>query len=156
MRREDSVLSSRTRYPTTEFGFMTSCVAESSAAARPAGVAKRTCGAGADSATPFRVRTAVESRMSRLATFLPRPAPVASRMMMFRDETLDALRAVTQAGMRNIAVIRMGTNSVITTNQRERTRSRYSRFATTQNLSMTGHPRSDALRADTLDENLME
>jgi len=75
---------------------------------------------------------------------------------MFRDETLAALRAVTQAGIRKMAVMNTGTNSVITTNQRERTRSRYSRFATTQNLSMTGHPRLDALGADTLDENLME
>src|SRR5689334_4206209 len=134
---------------------MTSCVAESSAAARPDCVISRTCGAGA-AAAPLRVRIAVESRMSTLATFFPSPVPVASRMTMFRDAVLDALRAVTHNGMRNAAVIRTGTNSVITMNQRDRTRSRYSRFATTQNLSMARHPRLDALGADTLDENLMK
>jgi hypothetical protein len=41
-------------------------------------------------------------------------------------------------------------------NQRERTRSRYSRFATVNSLSMSGHPRLDALRADTLKEDLMQ
>src|SRR4029077_16010870 len=96
------------------------------------------------------------SRIITSETRWPSPDPVASSMTMFREEALAALRAVTHAGMRNIAVMNTGTNSVITTNQRERTRSRYSRFATTQNLSMTGHPRLDALGADTLDENLMK
>src|SRR6185437_6828670 len=49
-----------------------------------------------------------------------------------------------------------GTSSVTTMNQRERTRSRYSRFATTKNLSMAGHPRFDAGHADALNEYLME
>ena len=75
---------------------------------------------------------------------------------MFRDKTLEALRDVTQRGTRNEAVISTGMNSVMITNKRDRTRSRYSRFATTQNLSMAGHSRLDALGADTLEEDLME
>ena len=44
-----------------------------------------------------------------------------------------------------------------TMNQRERTRSRYSRLATMKNfLSMAGHPRFDARGADALEEDLME
>ena len=47
--------------------------------------------------------------------------------------------------------------NVITTNQRDRTRSRYSRLATMKIfLSMARHPRLDARGADTLEEDLME
>src|SRR5262249_32161784 len=55
-----------------------------------------------------------------------------------------------------MAVINAGTPSVLRMNQRERTRSRYSRFATVSSLSMAGHPRLDARGADTLKEDLME
>src|SRR5437763_4655331 len=134
----------------TPFGRMTSRVAESSAAASAACETSRTCGTGAA------LRAAVVSRIKSSATRLPSPVPVASRMMMLREAAPAALRAVTHAGMRNIAVMNTGTNNVIITNHRERTRSRYSRLATTQNLSMTGHPRLDAACADAFDENLMK
>ena len=45
---------------------------------------------------------------------------------------------------------------MLTMNQRERTRSRYSRFATVNILSMAGHPCLDALGADTLEEDLVQ
>src|SRR5438128_9131502 len=53
--------------------------------------------------------------------------------------------------------ITAGTSNVPTTNQRVRTRSRYSRFATMRIfLSMARHPGLDAFGTDTLDEDLME
>src|SRR5438874_155351 len=50
-----------------------------------------------------------------------------------------------------------GTRSVITTNSRVRTRSRYSRLATMRIfLSMAGHPLLDAARAHAVDEDLVQ
>ena len=68
-----------------------------------------------------------------------------------------ALFAVMMIMIANTAAINAGTASVITMNQRDRTRSRYSRLATMKIfLSMAGHPCLDARGADTLEEDLME
>ena len=66
---------------------------------------------------------------------------------------LDAAYAI----MTEKPAITAGTSSVTAMNQRERTRSRYSRLATIKIfLSMTGHPRLDALGTDTLEEDLVK
>src|ERR1700749_3734795 len=52
--------------------------------------------------------------------------------------------------------ISAGTASVMTRNHRERTRSRYSRLATTKSLPMAGHPLLDARGADALQEDLVQ
>src|SRR5512143_2826987 len=99
----------------------------------------------------------VESAYMALAIRSPRPVPVASRMRMW-PSWLDTLpRAAIQIGKRKAPAMSTGTSSVIAMNHRERTRSRYSRLATTKILlSMARHPGFDAARADALYENLMQ
>src|SRR5579885_2161928 len=59
--------------------------------------------------------------------------------------------------MSSTAAINTGTSSVMMRNDFDRTRSKYSRFATTIILlAMSGQPRFDAGGADTLEEDLMQ
>src|SRR6185437_3359908 len=96
------------------------------------------------------------SAISALATRSPMPVPVASMTVMWR-RLLEAPRDAMYIGIASAATASAGTASVPRMNQRERTRSMYSRFATAINLlSMSGQPLFDASRADALQEDLMQ
>src|SRR5262249_48286256 len=105
-------------------------------------------------------RPSVESVLSVVAICSPRPTPVASRIAMLRSALPDALLRAAMYTGKSIAPEKIaGTRSVITMNQRDRTRSVYSRFATTNilaRLPMAGHPCFDAGGADALEENLVQ
>src|SRR5262245_28650164 len=148
-----SVLSSNTRYPTRCFGWRTSLIAADSAAGSSAAETTRTL--GRMESVAFAPPRAL-SPISALAIRAPNPTPVASMIAMWRT-LLDApVRAISTEAPK-IAVINAGTASVPMMNQRERTRSRNSRFATMKILlSMARHPRLDASSADALQEDLME
>src|SRR6185437_10724152 len=145
-----SVLSSSTRYPVSDLGFITSLTAIDSAAGSCAAERAETNG-------PDTVSLVELSGRSAVATRSPTPAPVASRMRMCRRFDDVPPRVAMYAGTRMAPAIRTGTSSVATMKERERTRSRYSRLATIRILlAMAGHPRFDAGHADALDEDLVE
>src|SRR5512146_1889575 len=134
-------------------GSCTSAAAACSRAGISAGVTFNTRGATVSPAAG----ASVLSVISDLATRSPSPAPVASRIVMWRTEFDAPLREATYIGKSVAAAIRTGTSRVTATNQRERTRSMYSRLVTMNIfLSMAGHPRFDATRADALQEDFME
>src|SRR5690349_5313666 len=99
----------------------------------------------------------VLSARSACATRSPSPAPVASRMRMLRIDDDGPAFAAMYIGSSIASDISAGMMSVTITNDFVRTRSRYSRFATTKTfLSIAAHPRLDALRTDALQEDLMQ
>src|SRR4051812_5979584 len=145
-------MSVSTMYPTRPCGFLTSAVTAASASASVAEVTAWTRG---------RIESVFGSRrllsaINAAATRSPSPTPVASRIAMWRTLADAPLRVDARIDTAKIAVINAGIASVLMMNQRERTRSRYSRLATTKSLPMAGHPCLDARRADTLEEDLMQ
>src|SRR6185503_11327683 len=133
---------------------ITSCVAASSAAASWPGLTSRTAGPMLPDVAGPRVLSAARFA----ATRAPSSAPDASRIAMFRTSAVGFDRVASQAGKSMAAESNTGTMKVMTRNQRERTRSVNSRFATISSLlsAMSAHPRLHAGHADALQEDLVQ
>src|SRR5258705_2498682 len=67
-----------------------------------------------------------------------------------------SLRSPISRGAPTMSSRNTGPSSVPMMNQRERTRSRYSRLKTTNSLPMTAHSLLDPARADALEEDLVQ
>src|SRR5947208_413691 len=67
-----------------------------------------------------------------------------------------SLRSPINRGAATMSSRNTGPSSVPMMNQRERTRSRYSRLNTTSSLPMSGHPLLHPVRAHTLEKDLMQ
>ena len=77
-------------------------------------------------------------------------------MRVLLNSIVDRERFAMIAGMMTIAPKKIGPKIVAKMNHRVRTRSRYSLFMIAQSLAMSGDPRFNSGRADTLEEDLMQ
>src|SRR5688572_5474244 len=126
---------------------MTSRVARSSSVATRSAATLRTAGSSGTADASFNER----------ATRSPRSVPVASMIATFASDCDDVVRIARTIGRTMTTARKTGPSSVAMTNHFDRTRSRYSRLKTTNVLlAMAGHSLLDALRADPLQEDLVQ